>query len=312
MLAVGTRLQDFTTGSWTAFDPTARFVEHQRRRVRRREALARAVVGDARECLRELARIVDGWSGPHRVVGPRGRETPGVSRVHRQDRGADRRALAAQLRPGRRRRASIADRAERLRADGGGRAAGRAHQRLASEGGSTASTASTGSRAWATRSAGAWGAHDGACPTGEVISFVGDGSYLMMNSELYSSVLVGHKLIVIVCDNGGLRGDRPAAGQPGRGRVQQHARRTPGPSSRRRASTSRPTRRRWAASPRRSSSIAELEAAFEQARRTSARRDRRRRRAANGPRAACSGRSVCPRSASRVRGAPPGPCTMPG
>ena len=33
--------------------------------------------------------------------------------------------------------------------------------------------------------------------------FVGDGSYMMMNSDLYSSVLSGHKLIVIVCDNGG-------------------------------------------------------------------------------------------------------------
>jgi 3D-(3,5/4)-trihydroxycyclohexane-1,2-dione acylhydrolase (decyclizing) len=33
--------------------------------------------------------------------------------------------------------------------------------------------------------------------------FVGDGSYLMMNSDLYSSVLSGHKMIVIVCDNGG-------------------------------------------------------------------------------------------------------------
>jgi 3D-(3,5/4)-trihydroxycyclohexane-1,2-dione acylhydrolase (decyclizing) len=32
---------------------------------------------------------------------------------------------------------------------------------------------------------------------------VGDGRYLMMNSEIYSSVLTGHKLIVVVCDNGG-------------------------------------------------------------------------------------------------------------
>ena len=32
---------------------------------------------------------------------------------------------------------------------------------------------------------------------------VGDGSYLMMNSDLYSSVITGHKLIVVVCDNGG-------------------------------------------------------------------------------------------------------------
>jgi 3D-(3,5/4)-trihydroxycyclohexane-1,2-dione acylhydrolase (decyclizing) len=36
-----------------------------------------------------------------------------------------------------------------------------------------------------------------------VIAFVGDGSYLMLNSELYSSVLTGHKLVVILCDNGG-------------------------------------------------------------------------------------------------------------
>jgi 3D-(3,5/4)-trihydroxycyclohexane-1,2-dione acylhydrolase (decyclizing) len=36
-----------------------------------------------------------------------------------------------------------------------------------------------------------------------VFVFVGDGSYLMMNSDLYSSVLGGHKMIVLVCDNGG-------------------------------------------------------------------------------------------------------------
>ena len=49
---------------------------------------------------------------------------------------------------------------------------------------------------------GAWGAKM-ARPDNEVIAFVGDGSYMMMNSDLYSSVLSGHKLIVIVCDNGG-------------------------------------------------------------------------------------------------------------
>ena len=38
---------------------------------------------------------------------------------------------------------------------------------------------------------------------GEVLAFVGDGSYLMLNSELYSATLAGHKLIVVLCDNGG-------------------------------------------------------------------------------------------------------------
>ncbi len=49
---------------------------------------------------------------------------------------------------------------------------------------------------------GAWGAKM-ALGEREVMVLVGDGSYLMMNSDLYSTVLTGHKLIVIVCDNGG-------------------------------------------------------------------------------------------------------------
>jgi 3D-(3,5/4)-trihydroxycyclohexane-1,2-dione acylhydrolase (decyclizing) len=37
----------------------------------------------------------------------------------------------------------------------------------------------------------------------EVVAWVGDGSYLMMNSDIYSTVFTGHKVIFIVCDNGG-------------------------------------------------------------------------------------------------------------
>ncbi len=50
--------------------------------------------------------------------------------------------------------------------------------------------------------AGAWGARM-ARTRGEVFAFVGDGSYLMLNSELLSSVITGHKLIALLCDNGG-------------------------------------------------------------------------------------------------------------
>ena len=50
--------------------------------------------------------------------------------------------------------------------------------------------------------AGAWGASM-ARARGEVFAFVGDGSYLMLNSELLSSVISGHKLIAVLCDNGG-------------------------------------------------------------------------------------------------------------
>ncbi len=40
-------------------------------------------------------------------------------------------------------------------------------------------------------------------PDSDVIVFVGDGSYLMMNSDIYSSVFTGHKVIFVVCDNAG-------------------------------------------------------------------------------------------------------------
>ena len=50
--------------------------------------------------------------------------------------------------------------------------------------------------------AGAWGAAFGR-RHGEVYAMVGDGSYLMQNSEIYSSVLSGKKFILVVCDNGG-------------------------------------------------------------------------------------------------------------
>src|SRR5258708_11024419 len=42
-----------------------------------------------------------------------------------------------------------------------------------------------------------------ASPDADVFVLVGDGAYLMMNSDIYSTVLSGHKMIVVVCDNGG-------------------------------------------------------------------------------------------------------------
>ena len=98
---------------------------------------------------------------------------------------------------------------------------------------------------------------------GEVFAFVGDGSYLMLNSELYSAVLAGDKLIVVALRQRRVRRHRPPAGRPGRRAVQQHARGRPAGPRRRlgraRALARLRRRRRWTA-------IAELEAAFARAR----------------------------------------------
>ncbi len=111
--------------------------------------------------------------------------------------------------------------------------------------------------------AGAWGARM-ARPDGDVVCFVGDGSYLMLNSELYSSVITGQKLIVIVCDNGGFAViDRL---QTGHGRP----RRSTTCSARSATSASRSTGSAHAASlgciGESVTTIEELEDAFERAR----------------------------------------------
>ena len=48
ILAVGTRLQDFTTGSWTLFAPSARIVSINAARFDASKRVSKAVVGDAR------------------------------------------------------------------------------------------------------------------------------------------------------------------------------------------------------------------------------------------------------------------------
>jgi 3D-(3,5/4)-trihydroxycyclohexane-1,2-dione acylhydrolase (decyclizing) len=52
-----------------------------------------------------------------------------------------------------------------------------------------------------------WGcamAQEGPGGTGGIpMVMVGDGTYMMMNSDVYSAALTGHKMIVVVCDNGG-------------------------------------------------------------------------------------------------------------
>jgi 3D-(3,5/4)-trihydroxycyclohexane-1,2-dione acylhydrolase (decyclizing) len=55
-------------------------------------------------------------------------------------------------------------------------------------------------------------------PDREVIVMVGDGSYLMMNSEIATSVALGRKLTIVLLDNGGFgcidRLQRATGGEP--------------------------------------------------------------------------------------------------
>ncbi len=63
-----------------------------------------------------------------------------------------------------------------------------------------------------------------AAPERDVYVTVGDGSYLMLNSELATSVMLGHKLIVVLLDNRGYGCIHRSAGRDGRRGIQQSVR----------------------------------------------------------------------------------------
>ncbi len=61
ILAIGTRLQDFTTGSWTVFAHDAQFISVNAARYDATKHRALAVVGDALETVKELAAGMESW-----------------------------------------------------------------------------------------------------------------------------------------------------------------------------------------------------------------------------------------------------------
>ena len=199
VLAVGTRLQDFTTGSWTVFrNPDAKLVSINAARFDAGKHRAVAVIGDARSTLEELGTLLGGWRAPDAFIDEaRARFDSFTSYLDKLSAPSDGDPTYAQI------VATV------------NAAAGTDDYVVASAGGLPGELNNHWrSKATATfdceygfscmgyEIAGGWGAamaRDG----GDVFVMVGDGSYLMLNAELYSSVLSGHKVIAVVCDNGG-------------------------------------------------------------------------------------------------------------
>ncbi|MEN9643904.1 MAG: hypothetical protein RL238_573 [Actinomycetota bacterium] len=203
VLAVGTRLGDFTTGSWTVFsDPSTRIIGLNVARFDAAKHRSLPVVGDAQVSLGELSERLGDL---HTATEWQAEARRATDEYHRYiDRIADPVARSASGLPTYAQVVGVADRAQQpgdyvLTAAGGFPGElnnGWRARHLDSF------DCEYGFSCMGYELSGAWGAKM-ARPDGEVIVFVGDGSYMMMNSDLYSSVLAGHKLIVIVCDNGG-------------------------------------------------------------------------------------------------------------
>ena len=202
VVAVGTRLEDFTTGSWTVFkNADVKIVGINTARWDATKHLALPVVGDAREALTDLTGRIGDYRAPESWSDTASAEVSQyhayIDKIAAPDANGDELPSYAQV-------VGVVD-----------RLAGPDDFALAAAGGFPGEV-NNGWRQKALNSfdceygfscmgyeiSGGWGAAM-ALPDKDVTVFVGDGSYLMMNSDLYSSVLSGHKMIVIVCDNGG-------------------------------------------------------------------------------------------------------------
>jgi 3D-(3,5/4)-trihydroxycyclohexane-1,2-dione acylhydrolase (decyclizing) len=203
VIALGTRLQDFTTGSWTIFQhEEVKFIGVNTARFDAIKHLSHAVVGDVKECLAEIGQRVNGWKSDPTWVQYASAET---AKYHDYiDSIAARSAIGQDGRPTYAQVVGVFDRLAQpddyvLTAAGG--FPGELNN------GWRAKTLNSfdceyGFSCMGYEISGAWGAKM-AMPNKEIIAFVGDGSYLMLNSDLYSTVLYGHKVIFVVCDNGG-------------------------------------------------------------------------------------------------------------
>ena len=200
VLAVGTRLQDFTTGSWTVFgDPGVRLIGLNAARFDAVKHRALPVVGDAQVGLVELSAGLGDWRAPGEWTDRAAREYAAWNELVDRHSGPTNAELPAY--------AHVVGAINRAcdPTDLALTAAGGLPGELCKNW--RARTVGTfdcefGFSCMGYEIAGGWGAKM-ADPARDVIVFVGDGSYMMMNSDIYSSVLTGHKLIVVVCDNGG-------------------------------------------------------------------------------------------------------------
>ena len=203
IVAVGTRLGDFATGSWTVFDHATTFVGLNTARFDATKHGSLPLVADAREGLVELDSAVGDYRAPADWTARAETETAQyhayIDKLAAPEAGGSRTTLPTY--------AQVVGAVSR--------AADERTYVVTAAGGLPGETVNGwrsdvehsfdceyGYSTMGYEISGAWGAKQ-ALPERDVIALIGDGSYLMMNSDLYSSLLSGHPITVLVCDNGG-------------------------------------------------------------------------------------------------------------
>ena len=202
ILSVGCRLQDFTTGSWTAFAQDAQIISLNAARHDAGKHRSLPVVGDAKLGLVALSNRLSGYQASTDWG-----ELAKAERLKWDAYVSDN--VAYGNRPNSYAQAigvvnALCDPRDRVVAAAGGLPAEvTANWRTLGIG---TVDVEFGFSCMGYEIAGGWGARIAQSegePDQDTIVFCGDGSYLLMNSDVYSSVLTQKKLIICVLDNGG-------------------------------------------------------------------------------------------------------------
>lgn len=200
VLAVGTRLQDFTTGSWALFDnPDMKIVglNVQPFDAAKHEALP--LVGDARATLSALDQALTGWAVDRRWTEDAVSGKAEWLKSLAEATAATNAALPSD--------AQVIGAVQRTRGSeaivvcAAGGLPGELHK-LWQPGHPGGYHMEYGFSCMGYEIAGGLGVKL-ARPDADVVVMVGDGSYMMLNSELYSSIMLGAKLTIVLLDNSG-------------------------------------------------------------------------------------------------------------
>jgi 3D-(3,5/4)-trihydroxycyclohexane-1,2-dione acylhydrolase (decyclizing) len=200
VLAVGTRLQDFTTGSWALFKNSGKAViglNVQPFDAGKHRALP--LVGDAREGLKELEKAVAGWKAPtawtsnaQKGKAEWQKAAAKVTKATNTALPSDAQVIGAVQR-------ALGSGVTLINASGG--LPGELHK-LWQAGAPGSYHGEYGFSTMGYEIAGGLGIKM-AKPDHEVVVMLGDGSYLMLNSEIATSVMLGLKLTIVLLDNRG-------------------------------------------------------------------------------------------------------------
>ena len=200
IIAIGTRLQDFTTGSWTLFqNPDKKIIGLNTQSFDASKHRSQPLVCDARVGLEELSTDLGKWKAPAEWTAKAKigfKDWIKVANTYtaagNQERPSDAQVLGAVQR-------ALGGEVTVMGAAGG--LPGELHKLWqASYPGSY--HMEYGFSCMGYEIAGGLGIKL-ATPDKEVVVMIGDGSYMMMNSELATSVMLGQKLIVVLLDNRG-------------------------------------------------------------------------------------------------------------